>query len=61
MCIAQIAAVTIGLTLVLVCAYALHANWVSGHLYAYSTIALSSRLPDGSRHVIDDFRQVVSV
>lgn len=44
---------TVGLLLFFV----VHCTWVTSNAYSSPSVVLSSNLPDGSQHIIDDFRE----
>ena len=44
----------IGLYLML---FVLHCTWVTSNAYSSPSVVLASRLPDGSQHIIDDYRE----
>ena len=37
--------------------YVLHCTWVTSNAYSSPSVVLASRLPDGSQHIIDDYRE----
>jgi len=37
--------------------FVLHCTWVTSNAYSSPSVVLSSRLPDGSQHIIDDYRE----
>lgn len=37
--------------------FVLHCTWVTSHAYSSPSVVLASRLPDGSQHIIDDYRE----
>ncbi|KAK9472757.1 Oligosaccharyl transferase STT3 subunit-domain-containing protein [Dipodascopsis tothii] len=40
--------------------FVLHCTWVTSNAYSSPSVVLASRLPDGSQHIIDDFREAYS-
>jgi dolichyl-diphosphooligosaccharide---protein glycosyltransferase len=54
---AVVAAVVVGAVTVFSVLFALHSNRVSSLMYSTPSIVLSSRTADGSRVIIDDFRE----
>jgi dolichyl-diphosphooligosaccharide--protein glycosyltransferase len=44
-------------TLVLLLIFVLHCTFVTSTAYSSPSVVLSSRNPDGSQHIIDDFRE----
>ncbi|KAK6352192.1 oligosaccharyl transferase stt3 subunit [Orbilia blumenaviensis] len=50
--IAVIAAFSVYLVL-----FVLHCTWVTSNAYSSPSVVLASRMPDGSQHIIDDFRE----
>lgn len=44
-------------TLVLLMVFVLHCTWVTSTAYSSPSVVLASRNPDGSQHIIDDFRE----
>lgn len=49
-------AVTVALLLYLVM-FVLHCTWVTSNAYSSPSVVLASRMPDGSQHIIDDYRE----
>ena len=37
--------------------YVAHCTWVTSNAYSSPSVVLASRLPDGSQHIIDDYRE----
>ena len=37
-----------------------HCTWVTSNAYSSPSVVLASRLPDGSQHIIDDYREAYS-
>jgi len=37
--------------------FVLHCTWVTSNAYSSPSVVLASRLPDGSQHIIDDYRE----
>jgi dolichyl-diphosphooligosaccharide--protein glycosyltransferase len=50
------ATVVLALTLYLLI-FVLHCTWVTSNAYSSPSVVLASRLPDGSQHIIDDYRE----
>ncbi|KAK6337987.1 oligosaccharyl transferase stt3 subunit [Orbilia brochopaga] len=50
--IAVVAAFSVYLVL-----FVLHCTWVTSNAYSSPSVVLASRMPDGSQHIIDDFRE----
>ncbi|KAI9229413.1 MAG: glycosyltransferase family 66 protein [Piptocephalis tieghemiana] len=44
-------------TLYMLVLFVWHCTWVTSNAYSSPSIVLASQLPDGSRHIIDDFRE----
>lgn len=40
--------------------FVLHCTWVTSNAYSSPSVVLASRLPDGSQHIIDDYREAYS-
>ena len=49
-------AIVAAMTLYLVI-FAAHCTWVTSNAYSSPSVVLASRLPDGSQHIIDDYRE----
>lgn len=49
-------AVTVAFLLYLVM-FVLHCTWVTSNAYSSPSVVLASRMPDGSQHIIDDYRE----
>jgi dolichyl-diphosphooligosaccharide--protein glycosyltransferase len=47
----------IGAALVYLMLFVLHCTWVTSNAYSSPSVVLASRLPDGSQHIIDDYRE----
>lgn len=45
-----------GLTLYLLL-FVLHCTWVTSNAYSSPSVVLASKMPDGSQHIIDDYRE----
>ncbi|KAH8110756.1 glycosyltransferase family 66 protein [Phellopilus nigrolimitatus] len=43
--------------LMMLCAFVLHCTWVTSNAYSSPSVVLSSNNPDGSKHIIDDYRE----
>ncbi|KAF2859120.1 glycosyltransferase family 66 protein [Piedraia hortae CBS 480.64] len=39
------------------CLFVLHCTWVTSNAYSSPSVVLASRMPDGSQHIIDDYRE----
>ena len=37
--------------------FVLHCTWVTSNAYSSPSVVLASRMPDGSQHIIDDYRE----
>ncbi|KAF2226589.1 Oligosaccharyl transferase STT3 subunit-domain-containing protein [Elsinoe ampelina] len=46
-----------GVTTVYLLLFVLHCTWVTSNAYSSPSVVLASRLPDGSQHIIDDYRE----
>ncbi|PKS10607.1 hypothetical protein jhhlp_002361 [Lomentospora prolificans] len=47
----------VGAALVYLIVFVLHCTWVTSNAYSSPSVVLASRLPDGSQHIIDDYRE----
>ncbi|KAF2729094.1 oligosaccharyl transferase stt3 subunit [Polyplosphaeria fusca] len=47
----------IGASTVYLMLFVLHCTWVTSNAYSSPSVVLASRLPDGSQHIIDDYRE----
>ena len=47
----------IGSSLIYLLLFVLHCTWVTSNAYSSPSVVLASRLPDGSQHIIDDYRE----
>lgn len=47
----------IGAACVYLMLFVLHCTWVTSNAYSSPSVVLASRLPDGSQHIIDDYRE----
>ncbi|KAJ2341321.1 oligosaccharyl transferase stt3 subunit, partial [Coemansia sp. RSA 2618] len=47
----------IGAILFLLCSFQWHSSWITSTAYSSPSVVLASRGPDGSQHIIDDFRE----
>ncbi|KJZ78422.1 Dolichyl-diphosphooligosaccharide--protein glycosyltransferase subunit stt3 [Hirsutella minnesotensis 3608] len=47
----------VGCTLVYLLMFVTHCTWVTSNAYSSPSVVLASRLPDGSQHIIDDYRE----
>jgi dolichyl-diphosphooligosaccharide---protein glycosyltransferase len=50
-------ATVVGATTVYLLLFVLHCTWVTSNAYSSPSVVLASRLPDGSQHIIDDYRE----
>ena len=50
-------AVVAGATALYLLLFVLHCTWVTSNAYSSPSVVLASRLPDGSQHIIDDYRE----
>ena len=48
---------TVGALTVYLLLFVLHCTWVTSNAYSSPSVVLASRLPDGSQHIIDDYRE----
>jgi len=44
-------------TLAMLCFFVVHCTWVTAGSYSSPSVVLASQNPDGSQHIIDDFRE----
>ncbi|KAK5105757.1 oligosaccharyl transferase stt3 subunit [Meristemomyces frigidus] len=49
--------VTAGAVTAYLLLFVLHCTWVTSNAYSSPSVVLASRLPDGSQHIIDDYRE----
>ncbi|KAF2750561.1 glycosyltransferase family 66 protein [Sporormia fimetaria CBS 119925] len=47
----------VGASLVYLLLFVMHCTWVTSNAYSSPSVVLASRLPDGSQHIIDDYRE----
>lgn len=47
----------VGATLIYLFLFVLHCTWVTSNAYSSPSVVLASRMPDGSQHIIDDYRE----
>lgn len=47
----------VGATLAYLFLFVLHCTWVTSNAYSSPSVVLASRMPDGSQHIIDDYRE----
>jgi dolichyl-diphosphooligosaccharide--protein glycosyltransferase len=47
----------VGASLVYLMLFVMHCTWVTSNAYSSPSVVLASRLPDGSQHIIDDYRE----
>ncbi|KAJ2502374.1 oligosaccharyl transferase stt3 subunit [Coemansia sp. RSA 1972] len=50
-------AAVMGMLLLLLCSFQWHSSWITSTAYSSPSVVLASRGPDGSHHIIDDFRE----
>jgi dolichyl-diphosphooligosaccharide---protein glycosyltransferase len=50
-------AIVVGLTSVYLLIFVMHCTWVTSTAYSSPSVVLASRLPDGTQHIIDDYRE----
>ena len=46
----------VGITMLYLLLFVLHCTWVTSNAYSSPSVVLASRLPDGSQHIFDDYR-----
>lgn len=49
--------VTVGAMTLYLLIFVLHCTWVTSNAYSSPSVVLASRMPDGSQHIIDDYRE----
>ncbi|KAG5990576.1 oligosaccharyl transferase stt3 subunit [Claviceps spartinae] len=49
--------VVVGSILVYLLMFVTHCTWVTSNAYSSPSVVLASRMPDGSQHIIDDYRE----
>ena len=47
----------VGASIVYLLIFVAHCTWVTSNAYSSPSVVLASRLPDGSQHIIDDYRE----
>ena len=47
----------VGMVTMYLLLFVLHCTWVTSNAYSSPSVVLASRLPDGSQHIIDDYRE----
>jgi dolichyl-diphosphooligosaccharide--protein glycosyltransferase len=47
----------VGSLLLYLLVFVLHCTWVTSNAYSSPSVVLASRMPDGSQHIIDDYRE----
>ncbi|MCJ1313614.1 oligosaccharyl transferase stt3 subunit [Agyrium rufum] len=47
----------VGMTTLYLMIFVLHCTWVTSNAYSSPSVVLASRMPDGSQHIIDDYRE----
>lgn len=47
----------VSMTTVYLILFVLHCTWVTSNAYSSPSVVLASRMPDGSQHIIDDYRE----
>ncbi|KAI9798877.1 MAG: oligosaccharyl transferase stt3 subunit [Piccolia ochrophora] len=50
-------ATTVGAVGTYLLLFVLHCTWVTSNAYSSPSVVLASRMPDGSQHIIDDYRE----
>ena len=50
-------AAVVGMTTAFLLLFVLHCTWVTSNAYSSPSVVLASRMPDGSQHIIDDYRE----
>ncbi|KAI9720705.1 MAG: oligosaccharyl transferase stt3 subunit [Chrysothrix sp. TS-e1954] len=48
---------TVGTVTIYLLMFVLHCTWVTSNAYSSPSVVLASRMPDGSQHIIDDYRE----
>ncbi|KAL9086735.1 MAG: hypothetical protein Q9159_004030 [Coniocarpon cinnabarinum] len=48
---------TVGALSIYLLLFVLHCTWVTSNAYSSPSVVLASRLPDGTQHIIDDYRE----
>lgn len=48
---------TVGLLIGYLLLFVAHCTWVTSNAYSSPSVVLASKLPDGSQHIIDDYRE----
>lgn len=48
---------TIGMITLYLLIFVLHCTWVTSNAYSSPSVVLASKMPDGSQHIIDDYRE----
>ena len=48
---------TVGMITLYLLMFVLHCTWVTSNAYSSPSVVLASKLPDGSQHIIDDYRE----
>ncbi|KAH7359210.1 oligosaccharyl transferase STT3 subunit [Plectosphaerella cucumerina] len=46
-----------GFMLIYLVLFVMHCTWVTSNAYSSPSVVLASRMPDGSQHIIDDYRE----
>jgi len=49
--------VTVGAMTLYLLIFVMHCTWVTSNAYSSPSVVLASRMPDGSQHIIDDYRE----
>ena len=47
----------VAMVMVYLLIFVLHCTWVTSNAYSSPSVVLASKLPDGSQHIIDDYRE----
>ncbi|MCJ1479272.1 oligosaccharyl transferase stt3 subunit [Lambiella insularis] len=48
---------TVGMITLYLLIFVLHCTWVTSNAYSSPSVVLASKMPDGSQHIIDDYRE----
>lgn len=49
--------IVVGAMVLYLLLFVLHCTWVTSNAYSSPSVVLASRMPDGSQHIIDDYRE----
>ena len=50
----------VGILTVYLLLFVMHCTWVTSNAYSSPSVVLASKLPDGSQHIIDDYREATT-